>query len=30
MENAEVHELLYQALETEKGGVEVYQTAIRC
>jgi hypothetical protein len=23
-------ELLYQALETEKGGVEVYRTALRC
>jgi hypothetical protein len=26
----EVKELLYQALETEKGGVEVYTTALRC
>ena len=25
-----IHELLYQALETEKGGVQVYQTAIQC
>jgi rubrerythrin len=25
-----LHELLYQALETEQGGVQVYQTAIRC
>ena len=26
----QVAELLYQALETEKGGVEVYKTALRC
>jgi rubrerythrin len=26
----QLHELLYQALETEMGGVEVYQTALRC
>jgi rubrerythrin len=26
----QVHELLYQALETEKGGIAVYQTALRC
>jgi rubrerythrin len=26
----QIHELLYQALETEMGGVEVYQTALRC
>jgi hypothetical protein len=25
-----VHELLYQALETELGGVQIYETAIRC
>jgi rubrerythrin len=25
-----VEELLYQALETELGGVQVYKTAIRC
>ena len=30
MDKAQVDELLYQALETEKGGVKVYQTAIRC
>ncbi len=30
MKEEEVHELLYQALETELGGVQVYQTAIRC
>ena len=29
--NAEqLHELLYQALETEIGGVQVYETALRC
>ena len=26
----QVHELLYQALETEKGGIAVYETALRC
>jgi rubrerythrin len=25
-----INELLYEALETEKGGVEVYETALRC
>lgn len=30
MNDARVHELLYQALETELGGVQVYRTAIRC
>ena len=30
MKDEEVHELLYQALETELGGVQVYQTALRC
>ena len=30
MNDEEVHELLYQALETELGGVQVYQTAVRC
>jgi ferritin-like metal-binding protein YciE len=30
MKEEQVHELLYQALETEKGGVQVYQTALRC
>lgn len=29
LENAPV-ELLYQALETEKGGVQIYATALRC
>ena len=26
----QVAELLYQALETEKGGIRVYETALRC
>jgi rubrerythrin len=26
----QVHELLYQALETERGGINVYRTAIKC
>jgi rubrerythrin len=30
MKQDQVHELLYQALETEMGGVKVYETAIRC
>jgi rubrerythrin len=30
MEKNQLHELLYQALETEKGGIEVYKTAIQC
>ena len=30
MNDAQVEELLYQALETEVGGVQVYMTAIRC
>jgi rubrerythrin len=30
MKPEQVHELLYQALETEMGGVQVYQTALRC
>jgi rubrerythrin len=30
MNERQVHELLYQALETEMGGVEVYRTALRC
>ena len=25
-----VNELLYQALETEKGGVQIYTTSLRC
>ena len=30
MKDEQVAELLYQALETEKGGVEVYTTALKC
>jgi hypothetical protein len=30
MERAQVEELIYQALETELGGVQVYTTALRC
>ena len=30
MKEAQLNELLYQALETELGGVQVYQTALRC
>ena len=30
MKNDQVTELLYQALETEMGGVKIYETALRC
>jgi rubrerythrin len=30
LNTAQVVELLYQALETEKGGVQIYTTALRC
>jgi hypothetical protein len=30
MNEEQMQELLYQALQTEMGGVEVYQTALRC
>jgi ferritin-like metal-binding protein YciE len=30
MDQKQVEELLYQALETELGGVQVYKTAVRC
>jgi rubrerythrin len=30
MPNKQIEELLYQALETEMGGVQVYTTALRC
>jgi rubrerythrin len=30
MKDEQLHQLLYEALETEMGGVQVYQTAIRC
>lgn len=29
-DETQLHELLYQALETEAGGIEIYQTAISC
>lgn len=30
MKKEQFHELLYQALETEQGGIHVYETAIKC
>ncbi len=30
MDRQQLHELLYQALETERGGIKVYETALRC
>ena len=30
MKTDQLHELLYQALETEQGGITVYRTALRC
>jgi hypothetical protein len=30
MSTEQIAELLYQALETEKGGIQVYETALRC
>ena len=30
MKQEQLEELLYQALETEKGGVQIYTTAVRC
>src|SRR6185295_5514246 len=30
MDKDQMHALLYEALETEKGGVLVYETALRC
>ena len=30
MKQEQLHELLYQALETELGGVQIYTTALRC
>jgi rubrerythrin len=29
-DEAQLHELLYQALETEAGGIEIYETAVSC
>ena len=30
MKDQQLHELLFQAIETEQGGVEIYRTAIEC
>ena len=30
IESAQLNELIYQALETELGGVQIYETALRC
>jgi rubrerythrin len=30
MQNEQVAELLFQALETEKGGIQIYETALKC
>lgn len=30
MKNEQLNELLYQALETEQGGIQIYSTALRC
>lgn len=30
MKQEQVHELLYQAMETEQGGVAVSSTAVKC
>ena len=30
MKTEKIHELLFEAFETEKGGVQVYETALRC
>jgi len=30
VERAQVEELLYQSLETERGGVQIYETAVQC
>jgi hypothetical protein len=30
MDQAQVTELLYQALETEQGGIKIYESAVRC
>lgn len=30
MDKKQLHELLYQALETEQGGIKVYETALKC
>jgi hypothetical protein len=30
MNRDQLHEVLYQVLETEQGGIAVYETAIKC
>jgi len=30
MKKEQLHELLYQALETEQGGIKIYETALKC
>jgi hypothetical protein len=30
MKTEQIHELLYQAIETEQGGIQVYETALGC
>ena len=30
MERAQLEELLYQSLETERGGVKIYEKAVQC
>jgi rubrerythrin len=30
MKKEQMHELLYQALETERGGINIYRTALKC
>jgi rubrerythrin len=30
MRKEQVEELLYQALETEKGSIQIYETALKC
>jgi hypothetical protein len=30
MKTEQIHELLYQALETEQGGIQIYETAVGC
>ena len=30
MHKEQIAELLYQALETEEGGVKIYETALKC
>lgn len=30
MKNDQLQQLLYEALETEMGGVQVYRTALKC